>query len=275
MEERRRCEFSLIRYVPDPVKNEFVNIGVLLREAAEPGQDGVVRTELRFTQDWKRVRCVDPHADVDMLEALEGELRERIASPDMLRLLGDSLSNVVQMTEPKACLADTFQTQIDQLMRLYVEIHKVERESKRSGRAAILAETRKAFERQGVWRYMRHQIAAEPYLGEGDSLKIDFGYRPNGVIKMFHAVSLDNDLNAAKSLAFSVRALAEGLTKIDQATLQLTAIVEAVGDVSEDGENRKQYRRGVELMERNDIRVWPLSQVARLAEVARADLRLL
>ena len=62
MEERRRCEFSLIRYVPDPVKNEFVNIGVLLREAAEPGQDGVVRTELRFTQDWKRVRCVDPHA---------------------------------------------------------------------------------------------------------------------------------------------------------------------------------------------------------------------
>ena len=31
MAERKQCEFQLIRYVPDPVKNEFVNIGVLLR----------------------------------------------------------------------------------------------------------------------------------------------------------------------------------------------------------------------------------------------------
>ncbi len=269
--ERRRCEFSLIRYVPDPVKNEFVNIGVLLREAS---QDGAAKTELRFTQDWKRVRCVDPHADVHMLEALEGELRERITSPELMRILGESLSNVVQMTEPKACLADTFQTQIDQLMRLYVETHKIEREAKRSGRAAILVETRRVFERQGVWKYMRHQIAAEPYLGEGDSLKLDFGYRPNGVIKMFQAVSLDSELTSAKSLAFSAQALTEGLAKIDQATLQLTAIVEAVSDVAEDGENRKQYKRGVDLMERNQIRVWPLSQVARLAEVARAELKL-
>ena len=32
--ERLPCEFFLIRYVPDVVKGEFVNIGVLLREAA-------------------------------------------------------------------------------------------------------------------------------------------------------------------------------------------------------------------------------------------------
>ncbi|HEY1808958.1 MAG TPA: DUF3037 domain-containing protein, partial [Acidobacteriaceae bacterium] len=30
MTEPLPCEFSLVRYVPDPVKNEFVNIGVLL-----------------------------------------------------------------------------------------------------------------------------------------------------------------------------------------------------------------------------------------------------
>ena len=33
MRERIQCEFFLIRYVPDVVKGEFVNIGVLLREA--------------------------------------------------------------------------------------------------------------------------------------------------------------------------------------------------------------------------------------------------
>jgi hypothetical protein len=271
MPERSPCEFSLIRYVPDPVKNEFVNIGVLLREAGRPE---AAKTELRFTRDWKRVRCVDPHADLHMLEALERELQGRVASPELLRMLGDSLSNVVQMTEPKACLADTFQTQLDQLMQLYVETHKIEREGKRSGRAAIFAETRRAFERQGVWKLMRHQIAAEPYLGAGDPLKIDFGYRPNGIIKMFHAVSLEGDLNAAKSLAFSMRLLADGVAKIDQASLQMTAIIEAIDDVSEDGDDRKQYKRGIDLMESNEIRVWPLSQVARLAEVARTELKL-
>jgi hypothetical protein len=29
--ERLRCEFALIRYVPDVVKGEFTNIGVVLR----------------------------------------------------------------------------------------------------------------------------------------------------------------------------------------------------------------------------------------------------
>jgi hypothetical protein len=50
MAERTQCEFQLIRYVPDPVRNEFVNIGVLLRSAA--GGESL----LRFTRDWSRVR---------------------------------------------------------------------------------------------------------------------------------------------------------------------------------------------------------------------------
>ena len=37
MPERVPCEFFLIRYVPDAVKGEFTNIGVLLREAVQPG----------------------------------------------------------------------------------------------------------------------------------------------------------------------------------------------------------------------------------------------
>ena len=60
MTDRLQCEFLLVRYVPDPVKNEFVNIGVLLRETARPE-----RRLVRFTKDWARVRCVDPDADID------------------------------------------------------------------------------------------------------------------------------------------------------------------------------------------------------------------
>ena len=63
MRERVQCEFFLIRYVPDVVKGEFANIGVLLREAGRD-ESAVVR----FTRDWSRVRCMDADADIGLLE---------------------------------------------------------------------------------------------------------------------------------------------------------------------------------------------------------------
>ena len=69
MADRIQCEFYLLRYVPDTVKNEFVNIGVMLREAGRTDT-----TQVRFTRDWSRVRCMDPDADTGLLEAMEGEL---------------------------------------------------------------------------------------------------------------------------------------------------------------------------------------------------------
>jgi hypothetical protein len=277
--ERRRCEFSLIRYVPDPVKNEFVNIGVMLREQVAPGQPQGAsgepsRTELRFTRDWMRVRCIDPQADVAMLEALEGEVRERMgASPELLRLLAESLSNVVQMTEPKACLAETFQTQLEQLMGLYVETKKQPREQRRTGRVAIHAEMRRSFEREGVWELMRKRIAAASYTQAGDPLRIDCGYRPNGVIRMFHAVSLENDVEGAKGLAFSAPYLVAGVKEKEDASLQLTAIVEPIREVGEEQERVDQYRFGVETMERQSIRVLTVGDLERVAAAARVELR--
>src|SRR5271155_1148862 len=99
MAERKQCEFQLIRYVPDPVRNEFVNIGVLLRTSG--GEQSV----LRFTRDWSRVRCLDPDADTEMLEALEIEIGHRLRaqpadhSKPIMALLEGSLSNGVQITE--------------------------------------------------------------------------------------------------------------------------------------------------------------------------------
>ena len=51
---------------------------------------------------------------------------------------------------------------------------------------------REAFEQAGVWKHkqMRKRIAVAEYTHPGDPLKIDCGYRPNGEVKLFHAVSL-------------------------------------------------------------------------------------
>jgi len=280
--QRVPCEFFLIRYVPDVVKGEFVNIGVLLREA---GAGANLRAQVKFTRDWSRVRCMDAEADIGLLEALEQEIASRLrlgASPrdpkTVMEVLEDTLSNSLQMTEAKATLAENMATEMELLLRLYVEPIKVPRVRMKSGRTAIAAAMRTEFEKVGAWALMRKRIAASMYTRPGDPLKIDCGYRPNGVIRMFHAVSLEGDVEAAKVLAYSVPQLRDGVGRVEGAKLELTAVVEtlrSVGNVDDAGdEATERYRFGVETMERQEIRVVTLSDLARAAATAQRELGL-
>lgn len=276
------CEFFLVRYVPDAVKNEFVNIGVVLREAARPG--GAV---VRFTRDWSRVRCMDSEADTALLESLESEVAERLRLGDadfkpVMQVMEDSFSNAVQLSEMKSSLAENVSAEMEQLMTMYVESRRERMARKRTGRAALQAEMRGAFEHAGVWELMRKRIAASAYTRAGDPLKIDCGYRPDSsfqatstVVRMFHAVSLEGDLEAAKVLAFAAPALRDGLQRVEGASLDLAAVVEPVRQVEEAfaDEGVERYRYGVETMEGAGIRVLTTGMLSAVAETARRELR--
>ena len=272
MPERLRCEFSLIRYVPDVVKGEFANIGVVLREAGREDTATV-----KFTRDWSRVRCMDPDADVELLESLESEIAQRLragvelrvnAKP-MLETLEDSLSNSVQLTEMRGTLAESLPAELEQLLRMYVEPLKLpSTRRKTSGRGAIVTSMRDTFERAGVWRLMRKKIAAAAYTQAGDPLKIDCGYR-NGKVRMFHAVSLENDVEGAKGIAYSAEALRAGVLQSEGVELELTAIVERIASVAD----QEQYGFGVSVMEREAIRVLTVADLGRVADTAKRELR--
>jgi hypothetical protein len=264
---------------------------------------------VRFTSDWRRVRCLDPEADTGMLEGLESELRRRfLEEPEgnLMHVLEDSFSNSVQMTRGKAYLAESIETGVEELMRMYVEPLKRERVSRVSGRAAIQAQMRTEFERAGVWDLLRKRIAASQYTRPGDPLRIDLGYRPNGVIRMFQAVSLEaasgtglsSGLETAKALAFSAPGLIAGVERVEKAALELTAVIEPLRRIGqemgtrEDGSGRRTrgsqnhdegvsldserveaYRFAVETMEEHQIRVLTTEDLGRVAETARRELR--
>jgi hypothetical protein len=270
--QRRACEFRLLRYVADAVRNEYVHIGVILRE-----QGSREAAEVRFTRDWRRVRCLDPEADTAVLEGMEGELRRRFqAEPNgnLMRLLTESLSLSVQMTESKAYLAESLPAGLEELMKMYVEPPPRERVPRLSGRAAIQARMRGEFERAGVWDLLRKRIAASEYTRPGDPLRIDVGYRPNGLIRMFHAVSLEPGVEMAKVLAFSAAGLRAGVERVEKASLELTAVIEPAAKlVGDESERLEIYRFGVETMEEHQIRVLTTSDLGRVAETARRELR--
>jgi len=285
--QRRACEFHLLRYVPDAVRNEYVHIGVILRE-----QGSQEAAEVKFTRDWRRVRCLDPDADTALLEGMESELRRRFqAQPDgnLMWLLNESLSLSVQMTESKAYLAESLPAGMDELMKMYVDPPPREHMPRLSGRAAIQARMRAEFERAGVWELLRKRIAASEYTRPGDPLRIDVGYRPNGMnhpadkdpsvgtpaIRMFHAVSLEPGVEMAKVLAFSAAGLRAGVERVEKAQLELTAVIEPaarLGATGEEPERLEMYRFGVETMEENQIRVLTTSDLVRVAETARREL---
>src|SRR5271157_5559491 len=245
---RRACEFQLLRYVPDTVRNEYVHIGVILRE-----QGSATPAEVRFTRDWRRVHCLDPDADTALLEGMESELRRRLGDPSLDQDLDQGA-----------------------LGRLYVEPQARERVPRLGGRAAIQARMRSEFERAGVWDLMRKRIAASEYTRAGDPLRIDVGYRPNGLIRMFHAVSLEPGVEMAKVLAFSAAGLRAGVERVEKASLELTAVIEPaakVGATDEEPERLEMYRFGVVTMEEHQIRVLTTSDLGRVAETARRELR--
>ena len=203
MAELQQCEFFLLRYAADAVREEFVNIGViLLQERAAAGPFAGVR----FTRDWRRVRCVDPAADIEMLEAVEAEIEERLREGGqdrerILHLLRDSFSNTLQLSPVKGCLTESPEQELGRLAEMYLQSTRRAEPRASAGRGLILGRMRAAFEDAGVWQLMRKKIAAAPFTHPGDPLKLDCGYRPNGVFKFFHAVPLASDIDGAKVLA--------------------------------------------------------------------------
>lgn len=268
MDNPTQCDFLLMRYAPDPFKNEFVNIGVMLLE-----RDGEF-ADVRFTHDWARVRCADPQADVDILEALESDIRHQLQSSSESRKqivyrLQDTLSNALQLTDPSAVLSQSPKHDLERLAKTYLERAKPQREARLGPRQRIVNEMRNAFEAAGVWNRLNKKIKASKYTQLGDPLKIDCGYRPNGVIRLFHAVSLETEADSAKILAFTFPSLSEGIARVENAKTDFTAIVEEDLNREDDA-----ILFAIQTLEQTSIRVAPVSQLPIFAKRARQEMRL-
>jgi hypothetical protein len=265
MADLEKCSFFLLRYVPDAVKNEFVNIGLVLLPQAGSA-------ELRFTRDWSRIKCLDPQADVEVLETLESDLHEKLRAMNgdrdfILRRIQDSFSNSLQPSESKACYAASPAAEADELARLYLEQRRQRSPREAGGRRAVFEQMRREFESAGVWSAMRKEIRAADYTSRGDPLKFDCGYSPNGSVKLFHALALASDVNSAKVLAYSFPALAQGIRQKEGKQAQLTALVE--DDLPRDDD---QVEFALETLARQDIKVAPLAQMPSLAATAAREM---
>ena len=228
MSERRQVEFFLLRYVPDAVKGEFVNFGLIAIEN-RPGRSALV--DVRFTKDRSRLLCLDPQADLEVLTKLQEEIQREIGQTRdgaaLFRRMEDSFSGVVHISSVMPALTEKATVvEIDEVARIFLESAKVRRVREPAGRQKILGTMQDEFEKAGVLRLL-NAVPAEPYTKTGDPFEFDFGYRYGKQIKLFHAVSMRASVDAAVMLAARYPKIAPVMEKVAGAAPLLTAVVEA------------------------------------------------
>src|SRR5579864_3969349 len=128
-ETRNTLRYRLLRYTPNLIRDEWVNIGVLLEEVnGREGHTATSRRAVRLIEgerELERVRRIHPRADQDLLRALPAEFdaRLRASTADVdkyLEKLEQTLSTTLQFSPQKAVLADDFDAELERLFRDHV-----------------------------------------------------------------------------------------------------------------------------------------------------------
>jgi len=221
------CLYYLVRYVPHAEREEFLNIGLLLHSPEEQFLDCLI------TDDLRRIKRFHRQADLQFLHGLQGYFEQQIQQHEdnlqgFLDGLQQSFSHLIQLAPARPVLAAEPQAQLAQLFERFVGKRPVDLFAADT-RMRIKQRLVEALRRARLFDDKRFEkrIPAEPLTHLGDPFHFDFGYRPpmaagkpNGHLKLIHALSLHRDHELASVLALTI-----GYVRSKQPA-ELTAVIE-------------------------------------------------
>jgi hypothetical protein len=261
------CAYHLVRYQPNLIRDEWVNIGVLL---LDPSSGRVRQRWLEEPADFARLRRMHPAVDEELLLHLPAEFDRQFAGRELdsaaiLEKFNETLSNAVQLSPSKGLLARDPDAELDRIFQEQVE---PQRETQRGvleirTRNDVRARAADYFRTEKILRLMQRAVRVEEFTVPGDPMRIDFSYRRNGTRGFVHAVALGRDPGQAKLLAFTADAIRGRVAHSE--FLAVTEREPARGNV------RDQFVTGV--LAENGIRVVPLPELRKWAHDVAPVLR--
>jgi len=264
-ENRNTLRYRVLRYTPNLVRDEWVNVGVLLEEV----EGAAPRRDARFIEEdaeIARVRRIHPGADETLLRALGADFDARLRSPGAatdLEKLDQTLSNALQFSPPRALLAENFDAELDRLYREHVARPPARRGGIiESTREWIRGRLHDVFYRRGILGKLEHGVRVEQFTQPGDPMRLDYAYRYNGTRGFLHPVALGRDPAQAKVLAYTAEQIRRQVAKAE-----FTAITEIE---PEPGNRRHEFVS--RLFEAQAISIVPLNRIERFAEELRLRL---
>ena len=261
------CSYHVVRYQPNLLRDEWVNIGVLL---LDPASGRVHQRWLEEPADLARLRRLHPGADEELLLRLPEEFERQLGGPAVsdpgavLEKFDQTLSNAVQFSPRKGLLASDPDAELERVFREQVEpVREARAAAQIRTRSDLRSKAADYFRSERILARMVRGVRVAEYTYPGDPMRIDFSYRRNGTRGFVQAVALGRDPGQAKLLAYTANSIRG---RIEHAEfLAVTEREPAPGNA------RDQFVTGV--LEENRIRVMPLAALRKWAHEVAPVLR--
>jgi len=252
----RPCAYHVVRYTPNLVRDEWVNIGILL---FDPSSGRLLQRLMEEPAEFARVRRLHPTADEELLRRLSDGFAPQSAASGgnvqgYIARLEQTLSNTVQLSPQRGLLAEDLEAELDRLYHDHVEVPRKGRSGEElATRNGIRARANQVFRGTGIWPRLERRLRVDEFTYAGDPLRLDYGYRRNGTRGFVQALSLSRDPGQAKVLAFTADAIRQ---KLDHT--EFVAVTEAEPRPQEN----PRHRFILGLLEAREIGVVPLARLA-------------
>jgi len=262
----RACAYRILRYTPNLVRDEWVNIGVLLFDP----DTGERRLRVIEEQDeYNRVRRLHPQADEALLRALRDDLEDRFQSAaanggkghagNWLQLLAkwdETLSNALQLAPQKGVFAADLDAELERLYADHVAPQRtVGRVGAPGSRATMRSYCSQVFRQARLWDHLQKSVRAEEFTFPGDPMRLDYSYRRNGTRGFVQTLSVTRAPADAKLLAYT----AERITAKASVKTEFAAVTDVALDA---GNDRHRFVRdtlrdvGIEPVAMEGFAVW-------------------
>ena len=286
----RTLVHRILRYVPNLLRDEWVNIGVLLYDPTT----GERRLRLiAEEQEFDRLRHLHPRVDEESLRGLREHMESRLGAvpqssgnggpirgtlrngqgntkPDatdwfqVLEKWDATLSQSVQFADPKATTAGDIDTEIERLYRERVAVRQ-NFAPVGPGRATTRDRMRdyinQVFRQAGIWNLIQTNVPVSEYTLDGDPMVIDYGYLRNDRMRGFvQTVALSSRPDDGKLFAYTAQKIRE---KAEQPRGRFSHEFVAVTDIGFkiENENHKFLKKmldnfGIEPLPLDGVAVW-------------------
>lgn len=264
--------YHILRYASNLVRDEWVNIGVLLFDPLS----GALRLRLIEEQnEYARVRRLDPAADEDTLRGFRDHLEDRFATflrntrqeeasilhpgKELQRLVeqwNNTLSNGLQLAPQKGVYADDIDHELERLYSEHVAPrHRGSPVGVPGSRAFMREHCNNVWKLGGMWDRLEKSIRVTNYTFPGDPMRLDYCYHKNGTRGFVQTLSVSRAPTDCKLYAYTASRISQRAPFASEFT--------AVTDIALSAENeRHRFVRdtlrdaGVEPISLDHFAVW-------------------
>jgi hypothetical protein len=265
--------FHVLRYTPSLIRDEWINIGVLLFDPLT----GELRLRLVEGEDeFSRIRRLQPRADEDAIRSLRDHLEDRFSTflqnermersqpphpgaalQEIIVKWNASLSNGIQLAEQKGVYADDLDVEVERLYREHVAPPRKEtRVGAPGSRAMVRNYCSQVWRQAQLWNRIERAVRVSEFTFPGDPMRLDYGYRKSGTRGFVHTLSVSRAPADCKLLAYT----AERIAKRAAFASEFTAVTD-IALQPEDNERHRFVRdtlrdAGIESLDLSSFAAW-------------------